>query len=27
MNLFAMLDAAASRFPDRGAVYHGSRRL
>lgn len=23
MNLFAMLDHAASRFPDRGAVYHG----
>jgi fatty-acyl-CoA synthase len=27
MNLFAMLDHAASRFPDRGAVYHGVRRL
>ncbi|MEM6105494.1 AMP-binding protein [Mycobacterium sp. 050272] len=27
MNLFALLDQAASRFPDRGAVYHGSRRI
>ncbi|WP_197694308.1 AMP-binding protein [Mycobacterium sp. 852002-40037_SCH5390672] len=27
MNLFAMLDQAASRFPDRGAVYHGDRRV
>ncbi len=27
MNLFAMLDRAASRFPDRGAVYHGNHRL
>ncbi|WP_406813248.1 acyl-CoA synthetase [Mycobacterium sp. M23085] len=27
MNLFAMLDAAASRFPDRGAVYQGDRRV
>lgn len=27
MNLFAMLDQAASRFPDRGAVYHGHRRV
>lgn len=26
MNLFAMLDQAAHRFPDRGAVYHGHRR-
>lgn len=25
MNLFALLDQAASRFPDRGAVYHGDR--
>ena len=27
MNLFAALDQAASRFPDRGAVYHGGRRV
>ncbi|MCA2241452.1 long-chain fatty acid--CoA ligase [Mycobacterium sp. WUMAC-067] len=27
MNLFAMLDQAARRFPDRGALYHGTRRL
>jgi acyl-CoA synthetase (AMP-forming)/AMP-acid ligase II len=27
MNLFAMLDQAATRFPDRGAVYHGDRRV
>ncbi|KBZ67921.1 hypothetical protein K875_00466 [Mycobacterium [tuberculosis] TKK-01-0051] len=27
MNLFALLDAAASRFPDRGAVYRGERRV
>ncbi len=27
MNLFAVLDQAASRFPDRGAVYHGDRRV
>ena len=27
MNLFAMLDQAASRFPDRGAVYQGDRRV
>ncbi|OBH55154.1 AMP-dependent synthetase [Mycobacterium mantenii] len=27
MNLFAMLDQAASRFPDRGAVYLGERRI
>ncbi len=27
MNLFAMLDHAAGRFPDRGAVYHGNRRV
>lgn len=26
MNLFALLDQAASRFGDRGAVYHGERR-
>jgi fatty-acyl-CoA synthase len=26
MNLFALLDQAAQRFPDRGAVYHGGRR-
>ncbi|WP_197520516.1 AMP-binding protein [Mycobacterium sp. E2479] len=25
MNLFALLDQAASRFPDRGAIYHGDR--
>ncbi|MEE2854740.1 MAG: AMP-binding protein [Actinomycetota bacterium] len=25
MNLFALLDQAATRFPDRGAVYHGDR--
>ena len=25
MNLFALLDQAAQRFPDRGAVYHGRR--
>ncbi len=27
MNLFVALDHAASRFPDRGAVYHGDRCL
>ncbi|KUI20402.1 AMP-dependent synthetase [Mycobacterium sp. GA-1285] len=27
MNLFALLDQAASRFGDRGAVYHGERQL
>lgn len=27
MNLFALLDQAASRFPDRGAVYQGDRRV
>jgi fatty-acyl-CoA synthase len=27
MNLFALLDQAASRFPDRGAVYSGRRQL
>lgn len=27
MNLFALLDHAANRFPDRGAVYHGERRV
>jgi fatty-acyl-CoA synthase len=27
MNLFAMLDQAASRFPDRGALYLGERRV
>lgn len=27
VNLFAMLDQAASRHPHRGAVYHGTRRL
>lgn len=27
MNLFAMLDQAANRFPDRGALYHGDRCL
>ncbi|OBI83331.1 long-chain fatty acid--CoA ligase [Mycobacterium sp. E740] len=27
MNLFALLDQAASRFGDRGAVYHGDRQL
>lgn len=27
MNLFALLDQAASRFADRGAVYHGERQL
>jgi fatty-acyl-CoA synthase len=26
VNLFALLDQAAQRFPDRGAVYHGERR-
>lgn len=26
MNLFALLDQAAQRFPDHGAVYHGQRR-
>lgn len=26
VNLFALLDQAAQRFPDRGAVYHGDRR-
>lgn len=27
MNLFAMLDQAASRFPDRGALYRGPHRV
>lgn len=27
MNLFAMLDQAARRFPDRGAVYYGQHRV
>jgi fatty-acyl-CoA synthase len=27
VNLFALLDQAAQRFPDRGAVYHGERRV
>ncbi len=27
MNLFTLLDQAASRFPDRGAVYNGDRRV
>ncbi|WP_172828538.1 acyl-CoA synthetase [Mycobacterium colombiense] len=27
MNLFALLDHAANRFPDRGAVYQGDRRV
>jgi fatty-acyl-CoA synthase len=27
MNLFAILEQAASRFPDRGAVYHGDRQV
>ncbi|ORA19082.1 AMP-binding protein [Mycobacterium arosiense] len=27
MNLFAMLDQAATRFPDRGALYFGERRV
>jgi fatty-acyl-CoA synthase len=27
VNLFAVLDQAASRFADRGAVYHGDRRV
>ena len=27
MNLFAVLDQAANRFPDRGALYLGDRRL
>jgi fatty-acyl-CoA synthase len=27
LNLFALLDQAASRFGDRGAVYHGERQL
>ncbi len=26
VNLFALLDQAARRFPDRGAVYHGERQ-
>jgi fatty-acyl-CoA synthase len=26
VNLFALLDQAAQRFPDRGAVCHGGRR-
>jgi fatty-acyl-CoA synthase len=26
VNLFALLDQAAQRFPDRGAVYHGRQR-
>ncbi|MBO0866362.1 MAG: acyl--CoA ligase, partial [Mycobacterium sp.] len=25
LNLFAILDQTATRFPDRGAVYHGER--
>jgi fatty-acyl-CoA synthase len=27
LNLFTVLDQAAARFPDRGALYHGERRL
>ena len=27
VNLFTVLDQAAARFPDRGALYHGERRL
>ena len=27
MNLFVLLDQAAARFGDRGAVYHGERQL
>ena len=27
MNLFAILEAAAARYPDRGAVYQGQRRV
>jgi fatty-acyl-CoA synthase len=27
VNLFAMLDQATRRFPDRGALYHGDRRV
>lgn len=27
MNLFTLLDQAAGRFPDRGAIYHGDRRV
>jgi fatty-acyl-CoA synthase len=27
VNLFTVLDQAASRFPDRGALYHGERQL
>jgi len=27
LNLFTVLDQAASRFPDHGALYHGKRRL
>lgn len=27
MNLFAMLEQATGRFPDRGAVYHGNRTV
>jgi fatty-acyl-CoA synthase len=27
LNLFTMLDQAAARFPERGALYHGERRL
>ncbi|WP_210419790.1 AMP-binding protein [Mycobacterium helveticum] len=27
VNLFAVLDQTANRFPDRGAVYHGQRRV
>ena len=27
MNLFTVLDQAAARFPDRGALYYGDRRL
>ena len=27
LNLFALLDQAAARFGDRGAVYHGERQL
>jgi fatty-acyl-CoA synthase len=27
LNLFTVLDQAAARFPDRGALYHGQHRL
>jgi acyl-CoA synthetase (AMP-forming)/AMP-acid ligase II len=27
VNLFAMLDQATRRFPDRGALHHGDRRV